>query len=130
MDIEFQKSSLKVMLIIVLLLVVSYGVSVAGNFVIEPLTKELVDGVAGTPVFDCLKEMNADQMKAALEVSNDNHVLKEKETKINVMKVGVFVCQIGLLYLFSCLIVRVAKKTKSNQQRNTDSGANAPSPVR
>ncbi len=130
MDIEFQKSSLKVMLIIVLLLVVSYGVSVAANFVIEPLTKELVDGVAGTPIFDCLKEMNADQIKAALEAANDNHALKEKETKINVMKAGVFVCQVGLLYPFSCLIVRVVQKTKSNMQRNTDSSVNAPSPVR
>ena len=106
---EFHKNVMKVMLAIVLMFAIDYGAGLMWMDYIKPLKNEIYARGLGSDYLECLKSFkpNPDLLK-------DVQVQAAQRT-INIYIALFLIVQIGILYLFSCFIVRHLSKPKSNK---------------
>jgi hypothetical protein len=107
--VEFHKSALKVMAVVLLMLAFASGAGLVWDSYVKPLKNEILSRGLGSDFLECVKSFKA----KSGDLLKDTQA-QEAQTRINMYTTLFLVVQLGILYLFSCLIVRLLSKTKSN----------------
>ena len=105
---ELHKNALKVMLVLLLGFAVAYGTGLMLESYVKPLKDEILSRGLGAEYLDCLKSF-----KPNPDLQNDTQA-QSAQRRINLYTTLFLIVQIGILYLSSCLIVRLLSKSKSN----------------
>lgn len=106
---DFHIKALKVMLVIFLLSVVINGAELMRINYVKSLKNEVYSRVLGDNYLDCMESV---QFNPDLPI--DAKAIAAQRT-INIYVALFIILKIGILYLFSCFIVRYLTQPKSNK---------------
>src|SRR5687768_10305782 len=123
MNRTFQKSVLSVMALFGLLWCLIWGVGTLEAWVLKPLKDEYKKTLVGPLTYECLKSEAVQAEQAERKKFSESPRLQEIKNESRLINAGFGIVGFGVLYLFSCLIVRVVRAQQSNNQFNMDSGA-------
>ena len=113
-EFEFQKRVLLVMLIIVAMQACFYLLSNFTENEIKVKKEFILENILGVDFLDCMKSIHLREKNLDAEEYKNNPQLKKVQNEINLINTASVIVAIGLLYLFSCIIVRLMMKIKFN----------------
>jgi len=114
-DFGFQKPVFIVMLIIIAMQACFLLLTHFTEKEIRVKKEYILENILGVDFLDCMKSINSKENNIAPEEYQNNPKLKKVQKEINLLNIESVIVSIGLLYLFSCLIVRLMMKIKFNK---------------
>jgi len=110
----FQKHVFLVMLIIIAMQACFFLLTHFTEKEIRVKKEYILENILGVDFLDCMKSINSREKNIDAEEYKNNPQLKKVQNEINLVNIASVIVAIGLLYLFSCLIVRLMMKIKFN----------------
>jgi hypothetical protein len=121
MNLSFQKQALKVMLIVIALEACISFISFIVENEIQSQKEIIRRSIMGDAFLDCLETIHEREENIDIEKFENNSQLQSAQTKINIFNFSSLIVALGIIYLFSCGIVRVIMKNKFS--KSLDSSA-------
>ncbi len=114
---NFQKNVFKIMFMILVMQMSIVFVSWFAEKEIK-LQKELIySTIFGDNFVDCLENIHEKEKYLPAEEIENNSVLQKAQNSINLINIFSIIVAVGIIYLFSCRILRFAVNSNNEEKR-------------